>query len=44
VYGIGQQNIEDAFEALLGGETGDFKTLKRDKLLEILQNEGEAIT
>jgi hypothetical protein len=43
VYGIGQNNIEEAFAALCGVENGNLKTIRREALLEILKNEGEEL-
>jgi hypothetical protein len=42
VYGIGQNNIEQAFAALCMSE-GELKSLKRDALLKMLKSEGEEI-
>ena len=42
VYGIGQNNIEEAFAALCAVE-GDMKQIGRERLMQILMTEGEAI-
>ena len=42
VYGIGQNNIEEAFAALCQSE-GDMKSLRRETLLRMLKMEGEEI-
>ena len=44
VYGIGKNNIEDAFQALLAS-TGDAngETISRDDLVGLLKSEGESI-
>ena len=41
VYGIGQNNIEEAFQALCGDS--ELKSIKRETLMKILKNEGEEI-
>lgn len=42
VYGIGQNNIEEAFAALCSYD-GDPKKIRRDTLKKMLMEEGEAI-
>ena len=44
VYGIGKNNIEDAFQALLAS-SGDAngETIARDELVSLLKSEGESI-
>lgn len=42
VYGIGKNNIQDAFAALMSGEgSGKGGALNRDDLLRLLREEGE---
>ena len=43
VYGIGKNDIEDAFKALLSGETGGLQ-LNREELIRMLKEEGEKFT
>jgi hypothetical protein len=43
VYGIGKNNIENAFKQLFG-ETGNEVQLTRDELKNYLKNDGEPIT
>ena len=44
VYGIGRNNIEEAFEALLGDKMKEGGTITRDELVKALIEEGEAFT
>jgi len=41
VYGIGKNNIEDAFKCLLDGKWGEGESLTRDELITLLTKDGE---
>jgi cilia- and flagella-associated protein 251 len=41
VYGIGKNNIEEAFKVLADGKWGEGDSLARDELISMLQSEGE---
>jgi len=41
VYGIGKNNIEEAFSVLADGRFGEGDSLARDELISMLQSEGE---
>ena len=43
VYGIGQNNIEEAFDALLEAEIGDANGISREELILMLTKDGESI-
>lgn len=41
VYGIGKNNIEEAFRVLSDGKTEEGNALMRDELVALIQSEGE---
>ena len=44
VYGIGKNNIEDAFAALLSSDDQNGDSISRDDLVGLLRSEGESVS
>ena len=44
VYGIGKNNIDEAFKNLMGADRAELGTIPKDELLSMLQTEGECMS